>query len=52
MNRVKILLLNTQMEAAGAQKAMLVLARGLQKRGHGVIEAYIFEYKTNAIRYL
>ena len=32
--KLKILLLNTQMEAAGAQKAMLVLARGLQALGH------------------
>jgi glycosyltransferase involved in cell wall biosynthesis len=31
-----VLLLNTQMEAAGAQKAMLELARGLKRRGHKV----------------
>lgn len=34
--KFKIVLLITQMEAAGAQKAILVLARGLQARGHHV----------------
>jgi len=33
---LKVLLLNTQMEAGGAQKAMLLLAQGLQARGHCV----------------
>jgi glycosyltransferase involved in cell wall biosynthesis len=36
MSRYNVFLLNTQMEAAGAQKAMLELARGLQQRGHEV----------------
>lgn len=35
----RILLLNTQMEAGGAQKAMLQLARGLQARGDSVFAA-------------
>jgi glycosyltransferase involved in cell wall biosynthesis len=33
-DKLRILLLNTQMEAAGAQKALLTLARGLQARNH------------------
>jgi glycosyltransferase involved in cell wall biosynthesis len=36
MTKLRVLLLNTQMEAAGAQKAMLELARGLKQRGHEV----------------
>jgi glycosyltransferase involved in cell wall biosynthesis len=39
----RILLLNTQMEAAGAQKAMLQLARGLQARGDYVIVATMYD---------
>lgn len=44
----RILLLNTQMEAAGAQKAMLQLARGLQARGDYVIVATMYD-KTGVI---
>lgn len=40
---MKILLLNTQMEAAGAQKAMLTLARGLQRRGHAVTVVTMYD---------
>ncbi|HNT78218.1 MAG TPA: glycosyltransferase [Anaerolineae bacterium] len=43
MTKLKILLLNTQMEAAGAQKAMLTLARGLQQRGHTVTVATMYD---------
>jgi glycosyltransferase involved in cell wall biosynthesis len=39
----RILLLNTQMEAAGAQKAMLQLARGLQARGDRVIVVTMYD---------
>lgn len=40
---LRILLLNTQMEAAGAQKAMLTLARGLQLRGHAIIVVTMYD---------
>jgi len=43
MSKLKILLLNTQMEAAGAQKAMLTLARGLQQRGHAVTVVTMYD---------
>jgi glycosyltransferase involved in cell wall biosynthesis len=43
MNTNIILLLITQMEAAGAQKAMLVLARGLQQRGHEIVVVTMYD---------
>jgi glycosyltransferase involved in cell wall biosynthesis len=43
MKTRKILLLNTQMEAGGAQKAMLVLARGLKSRGYEVIAVTMYD---------
>ena len=45
---MNILLLNTQMEPAGAQKALLELARGLQSRGHSVTIATMYD-KANYI---
>ena len=39
----RILLLNTQMEAGGAQKASLELARGLRSLGHQVIVATFYD---------
>jgi glycosyltransferase involved in cell wall biosynthesis len=43
MPELKVLLLNTQMEAAGAQKAMLELARGLKQRGHEVTVVTMYD---------
>jgi glycosyltransferase involved in cell wall biosynthesis len=43
MKKLKILLLITQMEAAGAQKAVLILARGLQRRGHVVTVVTMYD---------
>jgi len=40
---LNILLLITQMEAAGAQKAVLILARGLQQRGHIVTVVTMYD---------
>ncbi len=40
---MKILLLNTQMEAAGAQKALLSLAAGLKARGHHVVVVTMYD---------
>lgn len=40
---MKILLLNTQMEAAGAQKALLTLAQGLKEAGYGVTVATMYD---------
>lgn len=39
----RILMLNTLMEAGGAQKAMLQLARGLRDRGHYVVVATMYD---------
>ncbi|MGC9399873.1 MAG: glycosyltransferase [Anaerolineae bacterium] len=43
MSKLNVLLLNTQMEAAGAQKAMLELARGLKQRGHEVTVVTMYD---------
>ena len=43
MSKLNVLLLNTQMEAAGAQKAMLELARGLKQRGHPVTVVTMYD---------
>ncbi|MFO1056299.1 MAG: glycosyltransferase [Dongiaceae bacterium] len=40
---MKILLLTTLMEAGGAQKALLQLARGLARRGHAVTVATMYD---------
>lgn len=40
---MRILLLNTQMEAAGAQKAMLTLAQGLKLSGHDVTVVTMYD---------
>lgn len=50
MKRLKILLLNTQMEAAGAQKAMLILARNLKARGHQVQVVTMYD-KANYVAF-
>lgn len=39
----RILILNTLMEAGGAQKAMLQLAQGLRDRGHDVVVATMYD---------
>jgi glycosyltransferase involved in cell wall biosynthesis len=48
---IGVLLLNTQMELAGAQKAMLELAHGLKARGHHVVVVTMYD-KTGCIDYL
>ena len=40
---MRILLLNTQMEPAGAQKALMILAQGLQRRGHHVVVVTMYD---------
>ncbi len=40
---MRVLILITQMEAGGAQKASLVLARGLKRRGHHVVVASMYD---------
>ena len=40
---MKVLLLNTQMAAGGAQKAMLTLARGLKEAGHDVTVVAMYD---------
>jgi L-malate glycosyltransferase len=40
---MKVLLLNTQMAAGGAQKAMLTLARGLNEAGHTVTVVTMYD---------
>ena len=45
---MKILLLTTLMEAGGAQKALLQLARGLRRRGHDVTVVTMYD-KTGII---
>lgn len=40
---MKVLLLNTQMAAGGAQKAMLTLARGLKEAGHAVTVVTMYD---------
>lgn len=51
MECLGVLLLNTQMELAGAQKAMLELAHGLKARGHHVVLATMYD-KTGCIGHL
>lgn len=41
--KLKILLLNTQMEAGGAQKALLELASGLKAQGHEVVVVTMYD---------
>jgi glycosyltransferase involved in cell wall biosynthesis len=41
--KLSVLLINTQMEAAGAQKAMLELARGLKQRSHEVTVVTMYD---------
>jgi glycosyltransferase involved in cell wall biosynthesis len=48
MTSRRILLLNTVMEAGGAQKAIMQLARGLSDRGHEVTVAAMYD-KTGSI---
>lgn len=43
MSKWRILLLNTQMEAGGAQKAALELGRGLESLGHEVTVATLYD---------
>ncbi len=45
----RILLLNTQMEAAGAQRASIELARGLKQLGHEVTMATLYD-KADYVR--
>jgi L-malate glycosyltransferase len=39
----RILILNTQMEAGGAQKSLLILAQGLTRRGHSVTVVTMYD---------
>lgn len=43
---LRILFLNTQMEAGGAQKAMLVLAQGIKQRGHTIIVVTMYDKES------
>ncbi len=49
MDSWRILLLNTQMEAGGAQKASLELAKGLKEMGHDVSVATLYD-KADYVR--